>query len=153
MIVWLEDRKKSVLHVETAIKSLGVEIEDFAQPVEVFHYLREMYENNAKTIKLPTFLIDLNIHGVNDLKDLGIEDSDTESGVHAGYVFADLFLRDKNRMYKKANIAFFTERVIDDKLRHDVKALNRRGCGEAHVFNKFDESDKMNLLSLLEVWL
>lgn len=148
MIVWLEDRVVTVANHVQKIKSIGIPHLIFSSPGEVKEYVEENIGNAHKMI----FVVDIMLHGVHDLSDIGIPNSPTLSGNHAGYVFADRYLRTQGEPLSLAPICFLTERNIDGKLAQDINQLRNKAGGPTEIFQKYKQNQLNSFISQINAW-
>lgn len=148
MIVWLEDRIVTVANHVQKLKSAGIPYLIFSSPGEVKEFVEENIADAAKMI----FIIDIMLHGVHDLSDIGIPNSPTLSGNHAGYVFADRYLRTHCEPLSAAPICFLTERNIDGKLAQDITQLKNKAGGPTEIFQKYKQAQINSFISQINTW-
>lgn len=153
MIIWLEDRVETIkTQVATIRKRLDIEPLILPTPASVKIYLEEEFANGDGARQAPIFLIDLMLHGIMDLSDIGILNAPTLAGNHTGYVFADRFLLGRESQWKNCNICFVTERDIDEELEDDIDHLRNKNYNEIKIFRKYSDDDFDDLLKTIIQW-
>ena len=152
MIVWLEDRRDTVVALLPMFARKNLEYQMLGKPATFVNFLDEMSDKIIGEGRQPVFLIDIMMHGVSDLSEIGLLNAPTMSGNHAGYVFVDRYLRSADSKWSNVPVCFLTEREIDEQLVEDVKHLNDRGPAPAKVFSKYHESKAEEMLALIESW-
>jgi CheY-like chemotaxis protein len=143
MIIWLEDRIRTVSAARIYFEREGLKFEILPSPSAVMELI------NQDGLKPTVFLIDIMLHGVRDLSELGVKNASTLSGTHAGYVFADRVLRAPGSNFADIPICFLTERTFEESLLLDVDALKKRGPAEVKIFQKYHQGDLEKLVRFL----
>lgn len=159
MLVWLEDRRDTIVPYLNFVKSeLNIEVRIFATPKVFCTFLADSFgeEVSEDRIKEMIFLVDIMMPGVTDLSDLGIENAPTLYGNHTGYVFADRYLREEGSIWSRIPICFLTERSVDDNpngIDANVNALRERGGGPVEICRKYDQAEFERFKTFVREWL
>lgn len=154
MIIWLEDRRDTVVAFEPMLQRKNFKYEMLPKPAAFVTYLKENFEGLANTDSVrPVFLIDIMLHGVMDLSEIGLANAPTMSGNHTGYVFVDRYLRRPESPWAEIPVCFLTERDIDERLRGDIEYLRNRRQGPVEVFSKYSAEEADKLLQVVGGWL
>lgn len=149
MILWLEDREDTVRSPRVALLQAGLQFEMLPSPRSFKQYLEEELASGSRPF---AFLVDLMLYGIPDLKSINIPNAPTLSGNHAGFVFADRYLRGPDFQWNTVPICFLTERQIETSLHDDVAYLASRGPGPVEILQKYKQSDSLRLVELMTKW-
>ena len=154
LLVWLEDREKSVDYFHLHAIDGGCEVEMFASPQELVEYLEEEFGSPPDPARLSRvklgFVIDLMLLGVTDLRGIGIAETSTTGGVFAGYVFVDRYLKDPSRRYSQHPVCFLTERELTTELRSKLSFLHEAGGLRIFAINKKRDLDRAIFTEFLQ---
>ncbi len=151
MIVWLEDRKETIRAQLIQLDKKSIPYTILPSPATFKQYIEEEEDNiiNRSVI----FVIDIMLHGINDLRSIGIDHAPTLAGNHTGFVFVDRFLRATNSKWKRIPVCFLTERDADGGLDRDVNSLGNKGDGAVEICRKYSDGELNRFLALLSGWL
>lgn len=136
MIVWLEDRRSTVLDFERALEEAGLRYLILGSVDEVATYL----DDGAEIDNL-VFVVDIMLPGVADLTSIGVQNAPTGKGNRAGQVFVERYLRQPSSAYLACPVFFLTERLVDDELRNEVKGIERPGTAPVKIFQKYSQAE------------
>lgn len=148
MIVWLEDRRSTVLAYEKALREKGYKYLILSSITEVAQFL----EDDADPAAI-WFVIDIMLHGVDDLNAIGVFNAPTISGNRAGQVFVERFLRAEASPFIASPVVFLTERLVDAQLQAEVDALKRTGSGPVHIYQKYSQQERDAFVATLEGYI
>jgi hypothetical protein len=142
-IIWLEDRRDTIAQYKQLAEKAEIKCRIFSTPAEVIAFLTDILgpdlpAEGFEELRIG-FVVDLMLFGVSDLRSLGVENASTGKGIHAGYVFVDRVLRARGSKYVSRPVCFLTERLIDEELTRDIKALAERGGGAIDIVRKYDD--------------
>lgn len=147
MILWLEDRRDTVLSFESALKERGLAYHMLSSINEVDQFLKEQADLNRLC-----FVIDIMLHGVDDLNSIGVYNAPTVSGSRAGQVFVERYLRADGSRFAGSPVIFLTERLVDEGLKHEVSGLSRPGTGPVHIYKKYIQAECDAFVATVETY-
>lgn len=153
MILWLEDRQETVKGELDVVLKNSIDFE-MHQTIESFdNYLREQSAINPLPVK--GFVIDIMLHGVNNLEAVNVKNAPTLAGNMTGFVFVDRYLRavrSNDYDWSTIPVCFLTERHIDDGLMNDIDYLKGKGQGSVEILRKYKQADADKFLQILRSW-
>ena len=152
MLFWLEDREQTVMPHLTKLKTLNLQPTLHPTPTSLKYVLEDYADElNAQPSAI---VVDIMLHGIHDLTDIGIENSNTSSGVHTGYIFVDRFLRKTGSPYFRVPVCFLTEREITPELSEEIQYIRERpDSGPVEILKKYSDNDLERFVALIRAWL
>lgn len=152
MLFWLEDKQETVSPHLAKLSMLGITPHLHPTPTSLKYFLED-HKDEIGT-KPAVIIVDIMLHGIDDLTSIGIENSNTSSGVHTGYIFADRFLRAEASPYFKVPVCFLTERDITEELVAEVNYLrDRPESGPVEILKKYNDDDVEKFVGFVKTWL
>ncbi|MBF0555726.1 MAG: hypothetical protein HQK96_14445 [Nitrospirae bacterium] len=120
VVIWVEDMQGTISDARAYIKEIyNFEVFMSSTAFELADLLEE-YSNRVLCI-----ILDIMLFSVQDLVDIGIDNSGTSLGHAAGWIIAESFLL-KNDGYKNIPILFYSARSLqpeDEKKLEELKKL------------------------------
>jgi len=153
VIIWLEDREGTIMMHRALLDQLGLEYALWATPATFVSYLGSECEILLAMRPPPIFIIDIMLYGIKDLSIIKITDAPTLKGNHAGYVFADRYLRSNESKWAKFPLCFLTERDIDGDLAGDIDLLRKRNQGPIKILRKYSQEDLETFSRAINGWM
>lgn len=130
-ILWIEDLENSIADEKRWCERHGFEVKIVNHPARFVEFLERDIEN----IKL--IVIDIMLAGVNNLKTIGIFDSDTLGGREAGWELIRHFLRSEpESVYAKIPVLIVSARMKSDTDEDDIFTYSSDGMGEIRYIEK-----------------
>ncbi|XOF32731.1 MAG: hypothetical protein ACL93V_11940 [Candidatus Electrothrix sp. YB6] len=130
-ILWIEDLEHSVADEKCWCESQGFLVKMVNHPARFAEYL----ERNKENIRL--LILDIMLAGVNNLKTIGVCDSDTLGGREAGWELVRRFLRSEPKSpYAKIPVLIVSARMKSERDDEDIFTYSADGMGEIRYIEK-----------------